>query len=310
MLESGTRPSLDRYCHHQITHCKINIKLPPPPPYDGKLWQYHQANVKAIRRSISNFPWQNQLDLNRDPNWQVDLFTVTILNIMAAFIPNETKRIKPRDPSWISSELKTLLKKKNRLYASFKRNGYRENDRVNLEAFRFECKEAVDLAKKNHISNLGNKLNDPTTPSKSYWKIIHKVMNRARLPVIPPILVDNILVINCIDKCKQFASFFSKQCKIIANNSTLPPLNYLTDHRIDSLPIDDAVILSLIRNLNHNKAMGPDGISAHMLILADESVVLPLKLIYSNILNSSIYPDQWKLANVTPIHNKQQITGP
>ena len=98
--------------------------------------------------------------------------------------------------------------------------------------------------------------------------------------------------------------FFSKQCKINVSNSTLPPLNYLTDHRIDSIPIDDAVILSLIRNLNPNKAMGPDGISAHMLILAGESVVLPLKLIFSNILNSSIYPDQWKLANVTPIHKK------
>ena len=126
---------------------------------------------------------------------------------MSVFVPNEIKRIKPRDPSWISKELKSLLKKKNRLYASYKRNGYKENDRLNLEVFRSECKEAVDLAKRNHISKLGNKLNDPSTPSKSYWKIIHRVMNRARLPVIPPILVDNILVLNCVDKCKQFAIF-------------------------------------------------------------------------------------------------------
>ena len=151
VLESGTRPSLDPYCHHQITHYKINIKLPPSPPYDRKLWHYDQANVEAIRRSITNFPWQTQLDLNRDPNCQVRLFTDSILNIMSAFIPNKIKRIKPRDPSWISNELKTLLKKKNRLYASFKRNGYRENDRVTLETFRTACKEAVDLAKKTYF---------------------------------------------------------------------------------------------------------------------------------------------------------------
>jgi len=304
VLESGTRPSLDPYCHHQITHFKVNIKLPPPPPYDRLLWHYDQANVEAIRRSITDFPWQIQLNLESDPNWQVKLFTDTILNIMSVFVPNEIKRIKPRDPSWISNDLKTLLKKKNRLYASYKRNGYKENDRVKLEAFRSECKEAVDLAKKNHISKLGNKLNDPLTPSKSYWKIIHRVMNRARLPVIPPILVDNILVLNCIDKCKHFALFFSNQCKLNVNSSILPPLNFLTNHRLDSVPIDDASILSLIRNLNANKAMGPDGISARMLMIADASVVLPLKIIYSNILNSSIYPDQWKLANVTPIHKK------
>ena len=32
VLESGTRTSLDPYCHHQITHCRFNFKIPPPPP--------------------------------------------------------------------------------------------------------------------------------------------------------------------------------------------------------------------------------------------------------------------------------------
>ena len=44
--------------------------------------------------------------------------------------------------------------------------------------------------------------------------------------------------------------------------------------------------------------------SEQMLLLCDESVVLPLKIIFQNILNESVYPDVWKLANVTPIHKK------
>ena len=32
ILNSGTRPSPDPTCHHQITHCKANFNLPPPPP--------------------------------------------------------------------------------------------------------------------------------------------------------------------------------------------------------------------------------------------------------------------------------------
>ena len=42
-----------------------------------------------------------------------------------------------------------------------------------------------------------------------------------------------------------------------------------------------------------------------MLLLCDESVVLPLQIIFRNILASSIYPDLWKLANVTPIFKKE-----
>ena len=62
-------------------------------------------------------------------------------------------------------------------------------------------------------------------------------------------------------------------------------------------------ILSLIRNLNPNKAT-PDGVSGQMLLLCDNSVVLPLKIIFQNILVSSSCPDMWKLANVIPIFKK------
>ena len=41
-----------------------------------------------------------------------------------------------------------------------------------------------------------------------------------------------------------------------------------------------------------------------MLLLCDNSVVLPLQIIFQNILVSSIYPDMWKLANAIPIFKK------
>ena len=41
-----------------------------------------------------------------------------------------------------------------------------------------------------------------------------------------------------------------------------------------------------------------------MLLLCDESVILPLQIIFTNILTTSIYPTIWKLANVTPVFKK------
>ena len=41
-----------------------------------------------------------------------------------------------------------------------------------------------------------------------------------------------------------------------------------------------------------------------MLLLCNESVILPLQIIFRNILSTSIYPHTWKLANVTPIFKK------
>ena len=41
-----------------------------------------------------------------------------------------------------------------------------------------------------------------------------------------------------------------------------------------------------------------------MLLLCDDSVILPLQIIFTNILSTSTYPDMWKLANVTLIFKK------
>ena len=223
---------------------------------------------------------------------------------MSNFIPNEVKRIVHRDPPWIDKHLKTMLNRKNRLFKNFKRHGYKVEDGIRLNAFREECKEAIENAKVNYLTNLGNKLNDPNTSCKSYWKIINRVMNKCRAPRIPPILFNNVFILDCKEKAKLFNEFFSKQCKLISNSSILPNFCYYTDKRIDVVTIQNDDILSLIRSINPNKASGSDAISGHMLRLCDESVVLPLKLIFENILKSSTYPDIWKLANVTPIYKK------
>ena len=104
ILDSGTPASLDSYCHHQIIYCRVNFKIPPL-PFERKIWHYNRADSAAIKRSMTNFPWRQHLNINTDPNWQAQTFTDTLLNIMSNFIPNETKRFVPRDPPWITKPL-------------------------------------------------------------------------------------------------------------------------------------------------------------------------------------------------------------
>ena len=71
-------------------------------------------------------------------------------------------------------------KKKNRLYYNYKTwiqrrridmDGYKDEDKLRLEAFRTECKETVESAKLSYLANLGSKLNEPGTTSKKYLKM-------------------------------------------------------------------------------------------------------------------------------------------
>ena len=162
---------------------------------------------------MTNFPWRQHLRLNLDPNWQVKTFTDIVLNIMSNFVPNETKRFVPRNPPWITKPLKNMLNWKNRLYKSYKRHGYKEEDKARLDEFRTECHQAVEDAKLSYLTNLGNKVNDSSTSQKSYWKIINRVMNKSRAAKIPPLLVNNAFILNCSEKAKIFNDFFSRQCR-------------------------------------------------------------------------------------------------
>ena len=92
------------------------------------------------------------------------------------------------------------------------------------------------------------------------------------------------------------------QCTPNATNSVLPTLVYKTNQRI---PLSTNDIVQLISKLNPNKATGSDGISPQMLLLCGDTAVSPLKIIFSNILTTGIYPDVWKMANVIPIHKKR-----
>ena len=147
--------------------------------------------------------------------------------------------------------------------------------------FVVECQQAVESAKLSYLTNLGNKVNDPNTSQKMYWKIINRVMNKCRAPKIPPLLVNNLFVMVNRVKAKYFNDFFSKQCMPIINGSMLPDLRFLTNKRIDHVTINNEEIILLVRNINPNKATGSDGISGQMLLLCDDSVSLPLQIIYS-----------------------------
>ena len=128
-----------------------------------------------------------------------------------------------------------MLNKKNKFYKNCKRHGYKAEDNVRLDAFRIECQQAVEMAKLSYLANFGDKLNNPNTSQKSYWKIINRVMNKCRAPKIPPLLVNNLFILNCTEKEKYYNDFFLQQYKPIVDNSVLPVLYIFTEKRIDHI---------------------------------------------------------------------------
>ena len=80
--ECTIQPSLHSTCHHQINQCKFLIDIPPPNPYNRRVWHYNRADTASIHRSIVDFDWNTNLNAcSHDVDAQANLLTNTLLNI-------------------------------------------------------------------------------------------------------------------------------------------------------------------------------------------------------------------------------------
>ena len=95
------------------------------------------------------------------------------------------------------------------------------------------------------------------------------------------------------------------QCKILINDSALPPFRLFTDKQLIVIDYSLEDLKNTIHALNPTKSHGPDNISVRMLHICGDPILAPLDLIFCDIILTGIYPDQWKLANVTPVHKKE-----
>jgi len=73
---------------------------------------------------------------------------------------------------------------------------------------------------------------------------------------------------------------------------------------IDTIKFTPEDIFEELNVLQHDKACGPDNLSAHLLKAAAEFISLPLSHLFQLSLSSSTLPRDWVTANIVPVHIK------
>ena len=79
---------------------------------------------------------------------------------------------------------------------------------------------------------------------------------------------------------------------------------------MSTLVITEDLVHNKISKLNTTKASGPDGIHPYILSTFCDYLCKPLCLIYNQSLQSGQLPQDWKLANVTPVYKNGQRNLP
>jgi hypothetical protein len=225
------------------------------------------------------------------------------MNIFSNFIPNSEKTVKPAEPPWHSKNITHAYRIYEKAHKTYKRNGYPGCQKDKIQRLKEEYTKLVENAKENYYKSQGNKLQH-ANESKTVCSLIKTFLNDAKIPAIPPLYTNNIFVTDFQEKAKLFNDFFSKQCTLINSDSILPNFKLLTNNILEDVLFSEEDINNIIKNLNPKKSHGWDEISIRMIKMASASITQPIFIIYRNCINKGVFPDKWKMANVIPIHKK------
>ena len=294
VVDCGTHPSCHPNCHHQIVYCKLDLKIVYPPPYQRCVWDFKRANIDSIRKAVKMVDWHFMF-MNKTVHEQVTAFNTILMNIFSNYIPNKYIIIDEKDSPWMTKAIKDKIYAKKSLCKSKKF--------LELQNLAIDISEMISIRKCEYYDHLSQKLNNPNTSAKTYWSILKSFYKGSKVPLIPPLLVNNKTVSDFTKKANLFNDFFATQCTPISNNSVLPSRkSFKTDKRLFKLNIKEDDILKIIRKLNVNKAHGHGDISIRMLKICDSVLTEPLSIIFNNCTDHGVFPDTWKMSHIIPIH--------
>ena len=202
--------------------------------------------------------------------------------------------IKPSDPPWITKACRNFYCKYKRKFNRFTKRGCPPEQKAYLDRLKNDYSALVLAEKEKYLKRLGDEVSNPLTGQKKYWRALKKLINKSSATIIPPILFNGSFITNFKEKCTVFNDYFKSQCTLVATSSVLPPLNITTDLRLNRVYFTEKDIILHIRKLNVNKANGYDNISARILKICDDSIALPLFLIFKKCLEEKVFPKKWK----------------
>ena len=88
------------------------------------------------------------------------------------------------------------------------------------------------------------------------------------------------------------------------NASTLPYFSHRTNSRMNSYHATENDILLILKSLDSTKAHECDNFSFGMIKSCNESITIPLKIIFDEPLKNGVFSEILKRANIVHVHKK------
>ena len=270
------------------------------------IWYYDQGNYDLMRERASAVPWDN---LQHD---EIDVYAENIFsaveNIARECIPNRNVRIKASEPPWITSSIKSLIRKRKRAYKKARKTNV-VGHWQSFKGIRNKVITMIRQAKDSFHDKLSSKLKSHKLCSKDWWSTLKYFINSNSSSTIPPLEHNNSVFTEEIDKANVLNMFFKSQTILNDDGVVLPDIQAAqVDTELDRIILTPQEVQSVIEILPLGKASGPNGLNNRILRELSSQVSAPYCSLFNQSLRLGLFPNSYKEANVCPVPKKGDLS--
>lgn len=263
---------------------------------NNKSFNFKKANFPELYKAILFKDWKF-LDEIVDVNEAVEQFYLGLYEIIVNHVPPR-KEFKHVYPSWYTSEIINNIKTKAKYHKKFKRTS-NITFQVEFKRLRKLTREQIRTAYQNFIALAQDEI---TQNSSRFWSFIHSKNQSSRIP--SSMYFEDHVCESHQDIVNTFANSFSKIFISPCDSSQIQfskPNTLSSNTHIFVEHICETEILQAAKRLKNKLTSGPDNIPSFLVKDCIGAFAKPLCTIFNLIMNTTVFPSQWKESKVCPI---------
>ena len=264
-------------------------------------------NEEEFLAEVASMQWVQMLPDTDDINLLVNSWSNLFSSIIDKHAPIAEMRVSERYCPWINKDLKDLMKSRDKL----KKAAVKNKSDILMNCYRQVRNKVNKLNTSLKKQHYANRITACKGNMQDSWKIINELINKRSKSSNINELKDtgSESVVHKKDIPDTMNSYFCSIGKDLAKDIDPVPNPLLSgDYQINNerkvfhfKTIDVKEIRAAVAKIKTTKGSGNDNISSYFLKLAMPLIEDSLAFLFNTSIETSLFPDLWKVARVTPI---------
>lgn len=258
---------------------------------------FRKANFDELNETLGAINFSDMF-IDKNVDQMVESFYDTLHNVFEHHVPQATPKIN-NIPVWYDKKLLNLRNVRNREH---KKLQLRRVSDINYSDAKFiNAKNDFESYQKELYTEYVKKLaHDRHNNPKMFWRYINGKRSSNSLPT--KLKYNDKTATTDTEKANLFAEFFSSVYVDHKDNTDIRSfIHNRNDSGFNNFRVNEEAVYNIAMGLDLSKGCGPDNIPPILIKKCAETLCAPLTMIYSKSIKDCVYPDKWKVGQITPI---------